>query len=531
MGNIMDKLAGDGIADDTAALQALLSSPEPEIRIPAGRYLVTSTLRVPSCKTIVADPDARFILDNATPKHRGDFLITNAHHDDGDTDITIRGGVWDGNFGGCNTKNPDLFDPDAWSGAIVDFQNVRGLRLEDITIANSVTYNLRLCQVDGFEITGVRFQADRIAFNQDGVHLAGCCRNGVIRDVRAVSKGQTNDDLIALNADDCVTRLENRDLVCGPIENIEISDVYAEDCHTAIRLLSVNSTIRNITIRNIEAGVRCFALNADAARYCRTPLFKDADRPGGVGHLDNILIDGFRFHATTNGPKSLICLESNAAEVRLRNLVRDLDKDAAADAPTLLARNVSSMEITYADESGEHVQSLGEDGKAGGQLAVRGQVASIDVKSTKPVREGERFRSHVLLEDGEFLVTSPFGERVHPVTGEVNSFHHGVDGVLWDGRMMVETGICAWDDGTVIATGVLDNLGGQQVVIDHGEGLVTRYCHFEERSLRVKAGDAVKRGQLLGWMGRTGRSTGEHLHFQVELDGNPVDPMPYLRGE
>ena len=154
---------------------------------------------------------------------------------------------------------------------------------------------------------------------------------------------------------------------------------------------------------------------------------------------------------------------------------------------------------------------------------------SINSEQVKPKRSGERIRTHILLEDGEFLITSPFGERTHPVTGEVASFHSGVDGALWDGRMLVETGICAWDDAVVAAAEEGDALAGTHVTLDHGHGLVTKYLHMEDGSLRVKAGDHVRKGDLLGRMGRTGRSTGEHLHFQVEKDGTPVDPMPYLR--
>ena len=526
--------AGDGVADDTAALQRALSSGAAIVRIPSGTYRVRATLLVPSHTAIVAAPDARIVSDGDTPKRRGDFLLSNADTSgEGNDDIAVAGGIWDGNNAGpCNTKCPDLFDPDAWSGAVLNFQKVRGLRLEDVTVANSVVYNIRLCQIDGFEFRRIRFASDRIAFNQDGLHFAGCCRNGVVEDVRAISKGQTNDDLVALNADDSLVRLENRDLVCGPIENIDFSDLYAEDCHTAIRLLSVRSTIRNIRFRNVEAGIRCYAVNADAARYCRTPLFKDGDRPRGVGHLDNIGIDGLRIHATSPDVSALICLESNMAGIRFGNIVRDTAKDAAPEAPIILARHVSNAAFSWrktAKNGAPFFAELGADGTASGELSIPGEISQLSVDSTAPVRDGERFRTHVLLEDGEFLVTSPFGPRVHPVTGETDSFHHGVDGALWDGRMLVETGICAWGDGEVTGAGVLDDLGGNQVVIDHGGGLVTRYCHLEDASMRVKAGDRVTRGQLLGWMGTTGRSTGEHLHFQVERDGIPVDPLPLLR--
>ena len=139
-------------------------------------------------------------------------------------------------------------------------------------------------------------------------------------------------------------------------------------------------------------------------------------------------------------------------------------------------------------------------------------------------------RSRLFLDPGPVKVTSPFGPRVHPVTGETASFHTGVDLVLCIGKRMLETGICAWADGTVLAAADTDGPAGTCVVLDHGRGLITRYFHMEYGSLRVHAGQRIRKGALLGWMGKTGRSTGEHLHFQMELDGTPIDPVVGMRG-
>jgi murein DD-endopeptidase MepM/ murein hydrolase activator NlpD len=94
--------------------------------------------------------------------------------------------------------------------------------------------------------------------------------------------------------------------------------------------------------------------------------------------------------------------------------------------------------------------------------------------------------------------------------------------------MLLETGICAWRDGVVIESADTDGPAGTCVAIDHGDGLVSRYFHLERGSLRVAAGDAVREGTVLGWMGKTGRATGEHLHFQIEKVGEPIDPMSLL---
>lgn len=71
------------------------------------------------------------------------------------------------------------------------------------------------------------------------------------------------------------------------------------------------------------------------------------------------------------------------------------------------------------------------------------------------------------------------------------------------------------------------NSAGNYIIIDHGDGLVTKYMHHEE--LYVKKGQQVTKGQQIGLSGTTGNSTGNHLHFQVEENGVAVDPMLYLK--
>ncbi len=365
---------GDGQADDTPAFQKALDAGARRVRIPAGSYRMTATLRVPSDITIKADAQARIFADGNTPKKRGDFLLTNADLVNGNANITIQGGIWDGNNQGpCNTKPEDLFDPEAWSGSVLNFYKVKKLTLRDLTVANSVTYNIRMCRIENFDFRDIRFQSDKIAFNQDGLHFAGYCRKGRVRNVSAISKGQTNDDLIALNADDSLVRLENLDLECGPIEDITFENVSAEDCHTGVRILSVVSPIRNIRIRNFSAGCRCYAINADGARYCRTPLFTDAERPTGVGCIENVVFDGFSCHATRPDTSTLMALESNPGGrgFIIRNFRRDLEKDQAPGAPTLVLRKVAKARL-----------QLRQAGKSVADVTVQADAQGTDTFST-----------------------------------------------------------------------------------------------------------------------------------------------------
>lgn len=87
--------------------------------------------------------------------------------------------------------------------------------------------------------------------------------------------------------------------------------------------------------------------------------------------------------------------------------------------------------------------------------------------------------------------------------------------------------IVAADSGTVTSVQYLRYGYGQHIVIDHGNGLATLYAHLQE--IYVKVGDKTGRGQVIGRMGSTGRSTGTHLHFEVRKNGATQNPLPYLR--
>lgn len=115
--------------------------------------------------------------------------------------------------------------------------------------------------------------------------------------------------------------------------------------------------------------------------------------------------------------------------------------------------------------------------------------------------------------------TSKFGYRISPFTGN-REFHKGLDIANQKG-----TGVIAPADGVVKFTGK-KGLMGQMLVIDHGYGLTTRYGHLG-KSMK-KRGEKVKRGDLIAVMGNSGRSTGPHLHYEIHLNGVPVNPEKYI---
>jgi murein DD-endopeptidase MepM/ murein hydrolase activator NlpD len=156
-----------------------------------------------------------------------------------------------------------------------------------------------------------------------------------------------------------------------------------------------------------------------------------------------------------------------------------------------------------------------------GQLndAAGAESKSLDALISHLEHQTARLSSTPSIAPARGWITSTFGYRTSPFTGS-REFHKGLDIA---GR--TRTPIVASADGDVVFAGDRKNLGNS-VEIRHGYGLDTIYGHLEE--VTVKVGDKVKRGQKVGLMGNTGRSTGPHLHYQVELNGTPVDPRNYV---
>jgi murein DD-endopeptidase MepM/ murein hydrolase activator NlpD len=117
-------------------------------------------------------------------------------------------------------------------------------------------------------------------------------------------------------------------------------------------------------------------------------------------------------------------------------------------------------------------------------------------------------------------ITGSFGERIDPFNGE-GAFHSGVDI-----GSSIGTKIIAPADGIVMATEVMGGYG-KAIIIDHGNGISTRYAHLS--GYAVTTGQRVSRGDVIGYVGESGRSTGPHLHYEVRINGTPVNPYKYLR--
>jgi len=161
----------------------------------------------------------------------------------------------------------------------------------------------------------------------------------------------------------------------------------------------------------------------------------------------------------------------------------------------------------------------------------------IDVLNYKVNLQGRSYEhlSKLLKENQERLkhlpaikpvpgnVISGFGVRIHPIL-KIRKEHTGLDFVAPIGTPAVATA-----DGTVITAGMSSGGYGNQIEIDNGYGYVTKYAHLSE--IKVKVGQQVKRGDIVGATGNTGLSSGPHLHYEIMKDGVKIDPVDYFYGD
>lgn len=272
-------LAGDGVHDDTAAIQALLDSRRTYVSLPAPprHYLISNTLRIYSNQTLELGPATTIRLGDGSDC----VMITNADHESGEENISLVGGIWDMNNEGQSlteyqkTRNwKGAYEPSRYLGVLMRFNRVKNLTLRNLVLKDPVTFSVQLGNLDGFTIEGIVFDHNLLRSNMDGVHVHGNSRHGRITNL----KGATNDDLVALNADDG----EIFEMSRGPIEDIAVDGIWARDGYTAVRLLSAGSPIRRVRLANIFGTFRFNAISFTNHNV----------HPGSESTFEDVSIDG-----------------------------------------------------------------------------------------------------------------------------------------------------------------------------------------------------------------------------------------------
>lgn len=194
----------------------------------------------------------------------------------------------------------------------------------------------------------------------------------------------------------------------------------------------------------------------------------------------------------------------------------DEDRGAELESRRRIAETAQAQEdadialITAEDTSAMKRQSVRED------TLIRSVIDECDPAIVAQLPPVEQLAWPLA---GAIKMTSPYGERVHPIIGE-EAFHHGIDL-----RARYGSSILAPADGVVLYAGAKTEYGNVLIVL-HGSGIATIYGHLWK--FAVQPWQRVSRGQLLGYTGNTGFSTGPHLHFEVRQGGEPTDPLEWL---
>ncbi len=265
------ELITDGITDNTEALQSLIDNAGCELDLPMPDvcYLISKPLRLHSYFKLKLPRYAEIRL---APKSSCPMIRV-----DEDTvlkEIEVEGGIW--NFNNLEQqKNPLKFpDPDftdkTYIGDIMEFNNICGFVLKDLTLKDPVTFAVTMDRVSYFRVENIRFDynyGNPWAFNMDGIHLNGNCHFGHIQNLF----GACYDDLVALNCDEGSS---------GPISNIEVNGIYSEDCHSAVRMLAVKEKLTNVHIHDVYGTY---------FQYCigLTKYYKGES----TGYFDNVTLD------------------------------------------------------------------------------------------------------------------------------------------------------------------------------------------------------------------------------------------------
>ena len=260
-------LVGNGVADDTAAIQARLDSGAACVYLPPPEkfYKISKTLRIGSDTELRLD---RFSVIRLAPGSDCPMIENKGYVGGDDRRIALTGGVWDmanidqspnpQQYRHCKPPRegglPPKHENDFFFGMAMRFLHVEGMTVKGVTVRNPTSYGMAFCHASYFLIDDITFDyrtCNPIFLNMDGVHLDGWCHHGRISNLR----GTCFDDLVALNANDGQCAQEE-----GDITDVDIDGVYADYCHSAVRLLSTGANLKHVTIRNVHGSFYTYAI-------------------------------------------------------------------------------------------------------------------------------------------------------------------------------------------------------------------------------------------------------------------------------
>ena len=300
-------------------------------------------------------------------------------------------------------------------------------------------------------------------------------------------------------------------------ENLEALTDRIEEQQSEVDALENDISSKQAEIEEAEAEIEKTEQEMEERQDGLNERLRTMYKNGSVGYLDVLLGSSSLSEFLTNleliqriykgDQDTLETLEKQYEELEQMKASLQSEKSVLAEQKASAEQKQSALQ-----QDKEALQAKLEELNAEADR-VSSEIASL--QDQDKVYTGGKF----LWPTTSTLITSPFGYRIHPVTG-VYTGHTGVD-------IGVGTGspVYAAASGTVIVAGTYGGYG-YAVVIDHGSGISTLYGH--NSSLNVSVGQNVTQGQVIASSGNTGISTGPHLHFEVRINGAYVDPMSYF---
>ena len=323
-----------------------------------------------------------------------------------------------------------------------------------------------------------------------------------------------------------------------------LTDVSARVAAANDRLVTAQATVDRLGFEALALQVKAdatqkkLAAARDDVRRSAVLLYRHGDGAAMIGLLGSDegsgdLVEGKHYLQRVSDKR-----QADATRVtRLKNQL-DSQRDALAQQKQQAdaARAAAADEKTHLDDLAAqqaHARDAAADAEQAENAALGAAISQHDDAEAALAAESQRIAELAqsagdgpALGDGTFLrpvpgpITSGFGYRTDPITG-ATAYHSGLDIGAPCG-----TPIKAAGTGVILSAGFNDGGYGNMTLINHGNGMSTLYGH--QSSIIVSEGQSVTQGQVIGYVGSTGKSTGCHLHFEVRVGGNPVDPTGYL---
>jgi murein DD-endopeptidase MepM/ murein hydrolase activator NlpD len=279
--------------------------------------------------------------------------------------------------------------------------------------------------------------------------------------------------------------------------------------HTIILIPHAHAKLRKWQVTNLQIGIAAGALLllSLAAAFFTWSHFHTNVNPVEIARLKQ---ENERLHRTN--------LTFEASLEKLQNQLAEYEDRTRQLA---IVAGVDSLESGI--EAGIGGDLAAEEGAAGDLPAIKERVGRIagalDAVEAKLNQRVRWISATPAIAPVKGIFTSGFGFRSDPLT-HGRGVHQGIDIAAAPGQP-----VRASADGVVVKAGTIGGLG-QAVYVVHGFGVTTRYGHMSR--IEVRPGQRVKRGDVLGRVGNTGRSTGYHLHYEVRVDGDAVNPLAYI---